>query len=60
MANNEEFKPLGIIDCPHCAFPSLSWNMVCIRCEGDLFPEEHTEKEDHADDDADRHRQVNE
>ena len=41
MAQDNEFKPVGVIDCPACQWPSLSWNMVCVRCGGDLMPDEH-------------------
>ena len=36
----ENFKPLGVIDCPHCDLPSLSWNEKCARCGGYLFPQD--------------------
>jgi hypothetical protein len=48
----EEFKPVGVIDCRYCKWPSLSWDFICVRCGEDLFPDEH-------EDPAERHRQEN-
>lgn len=47
----DTFVPLGIVECPNCKLSSLSWNMVCARCNADLFPNES--------DNVDRHKQEN-
>lgn len=55
-----EFIPVGIVNCPKCNLSSLSWNIICARCDTDLFPDEHVpEISETKDDNGDRHKQEN-
>lgn len=46
VKNPDKFVPVGVIDCRLCKWPSLSWNMVCVRCGEDLMPDEHMDDQD--------------
>ena len=36
----EEFKPVGVSNCPHCEQQNLSWSLVCWSCGGVLEEKE--------------------